>query len=327
MDRDEAIKLLRAGPEGIKEWNRLLADGEEIPNLANAFLINSDLRGADLRGAFLINSSFFQADLRDADLVGAQLTGADFRDADLRGTELRHANLSEAIFGGTQISCDLSKVGGLNSIVHLSRSVVDIQSLLHFRKKLPVAFLQGCGLANEEIAHFRNRIRGEIELHSCFICYCAKDELFASRLHDDFQKAGVRCWKWNHDARICEELLGDLHLPVGTHDTLVLVASKHSLVSESVNREIERIMKDADQLDQSGREKRSSEWTGSLCLVRLDNFLFDESEDGRPLWDNPWREQLMNRPIVDAVGWDKNSTRYQHARDALIEALKSSNQS
>jgi len=43
MDRDEALKLLKGGPEGVAEWNRLLEAKESIP----------ELDGADLRGASL----------------------------------------------------------------------------------------------------------------------------------------------------------------------------------------------------------------------------------------------------------------------------------
>jgi hypothetical protein len=34
MDRDEALKLLRGGPDGISEWNRLRYDSESIPDLS-----------------------------------------------------------------------------------------------------------------------------------------------------------------------------------------------------------------------------------------------------------------------------------------------------
>ncbi len=33
MDRDEALKLLNGGEDGVKAWNRQRADGEKIPNL------------------------------------------------------------------------------------------------------------------------------------------------------------------------------------------------------------------------------------------------------------------------------------------------------
>lgn len=33
MDRDEALRLLEGGPEGVAEWNRRREAGEEIPDL------------------------------------------------------------------------------------------------------------------------------------------------------------------------------------------------------------------------------------------------------------------------------------------------------
>jgi uncharacterized protein YjbI with pentapeptide repeats len=56
MDREEALKLLSGGPQGIEEWNRRVKEQEEIPDLGEADLIGADLsravlRRADLRGA------------------------------------------------------------------------------------------------------------------------------------------------------------------------------------------------------------------------------------------------------------------------------------
>ena len=36
MDRDEAIKLLKGGPDGIREWNQRRKQDEEIPDLSRA---------------------------------------------------------------------------------------------------------------------------------------------------------------------------------------------------------------------------------------------------------------------------------------------------
>ncbi|MBU0595278.1 toll/interleukin-1 receptor domain-containing protein, partial [Candidatus Bipolaricaulota bacterium] len=289
MDRDEALRLLRGGQSGVQEWNELMDRGEEIPDLGSTFLLNSNLRGIDLGGAFLVDASLAHADLRDANLAAAQLSGVDFRGSDLRGAHLQHANLTGAIFGGTTISCDLSKTGGLDSVVHLSRSFVDVHSLLLFKGKMPLTFLRGAGLAEEEIAHFSRRASRRTENPSCFICHCDADGGFASRLHDDLQSVGLRCWKWNHDGRICEELLGDTDLPLGANDKIVLVASMHSLTSESVNREIERIIEEEDAretLQQAGKPACS---TNLLFPVRVDGFIFEQSPDGQPLWKHAHR--------------------------------------
>jgi hypothetical protein len=45
MDRDEALRLLRGGPEGIAEWNRRQDAGEEIPDLGGVNLFNADSHG------------------------------------------------------------------------------------------------------------------------------------------------------------------------------------------------------------------------------------------------------------------------------------------
>jgi hypothetical protein len=41
VDRDEALRLLRGGEDGVREWNQRRRQGEEIPDLLRA-----DLRGA-----------------------------------------------------------------------------------------------------------------------------------------------------------------------------------------------------------------------------------------------------------------------------------------
>ena len=80
MDRDEALKLLKSGEEGIREWNQRRRADEAIP----------DLTEADLPGA----------NLSDANLGGAILSYADLRGANLRGANLREAHLSYAILSG-----------------------------------------------------------------------------------------------------------------------------------------------------------------------------------------------------------------------------------
>ena len=71
MHRDEALKLLKGGPDGIKEWNRRRAAAENIPSLANANLKRAMLSGAHLQGADLSG-----ADLRYADLTLTTLSDA-----------------------------------------------------------------------------------------------------------------------------------------------------------------------------------------------------------------------------------------------------------
>ncbi len=321
MHRDEAMRLLRGGEEGIREWNLRAAGAEGIPDLKNAFLINADLRSADFRGACMIGANLSQADLRGATLAGTQLVGADLRGADLRGTDLRHANLSGAVFGNTLISCDLSQVGGLDSAIHVSRSILDVHCLSSLRGKLPVKFLRGCGLDESDIAHFGRRLQEEPRPASCFICHCSPDYAFAVRLHNDLQAAGIRCWRWNHEEQVCEELLGSPFSPLGENDRILLLASQHSLTYDPVNREISRVIMEEHRRASMRTLLHSPEQLKILHPVRVDNFIFDQTDDGRPLWEHPHREAVIQRLIVDAVGWEGRRDKYLRAKQRIIESL------
>ncbi len=50
MDRDEALKLLRGGEEGVKEWNERRKAGKETPTLVGANLRAAHLETAEPRG-------------------------------------------------------------------------------------------------------------------------------------------------------------------------------------------------------------------------------------------------------------------------------------
>ncbi|HNO79723.1 MAG TPA: pentapeptide repeat-containing protein [Phycisphaerae bacterium] len=102
MDRDEALKLLTGGREGIREWNNWRKSN---PNELPPDLHNVDLKGCDLVTANLRRVSFLKADLS-----GADLTGADLHLANFQGARLNGATLSLAILDGTDLrEADLSK--------------------------------------------------------------------------------------------------------------------------------------------------------------------------------------------------------------------------
>jgi len=76
MNNDEAARLLRGGPNGIKEWNQRREKGEKIPSLQGIDLCEANLRGANLS----------KADLSMANLLHAQCHEAKFRHATLIST-------------------------------------------------------------------------------------------------------------------------------------------------------------------------------------------------------------------------------------------------
>ena len=103
MDRDEALRLLKGGPDGIAEWNRRRDAGEEIPDLREANLVRANLVRANLVRARLYGARLDGARLDGARLGGAVLGGAALGGAALSGAVLGGAVLGGAVFGGAAL--------------------------------------------------------------------------------------------------------------------------------------------------------------------------------------------------------------------------------
>jgi Pentapeptide repeats (8 copies) len=85
MDRDEALKLLMGGTEGIAEWNQRREFFQE----------HTDLSGVDLSGPILA-----------ADAISPNLNGAKLNGADLSQAHLERADLIEASLGDRQAASE-----------------------------------------------------------------------------------------------------------------------------------------------------------------------------------------------------------------------------
>lgn len=138
MTRDEALALLRGGAEGISEWNRRRAAGEEIPRLG----------GEDLSACVLIWANLRKMHLEGADLIGAHLEGADLREAHLEAADLREAHLERD---------DLGRATDLNA-AHLEGAVLSkahLEGAQLYHAHLEGAYLTGAHLegANLHYAH------------------------------------------------------------------------------------------------------------------------------------------------------------------------------
>jgi hypothetical protein len=212
MDRDEAIKLLKGGPNGVREWNQWRERNKEISDLSEA-----DLRGADLRGA---------------DLHGAHLLGA---------------NLSEAICHSTSFGIvDLSEVKGLELIAHHGPSIVGVDTLVRSRGRIPEVFLRGCGVPDAFIEYLPSLIGSmqSIQFYSCFISYSTQNQDFAERLHGKMRDKGLRVWYAPEDVQGGKKLHEQIDEAIRVYDKLLLVLSSESMNSEWVSTEIRKARKE-----------------------------------------------------------------------------------
>jgi hypothetical protein len=275
-------------------------------DLSHTDLDNADLRLSNLSGTDLSSANLFSADLSDTTLCDATL-----RDATLIYTNLFNANLSRADFteatlvGAMFVDNDLSEVKGLETVTHNGPSSIGIDTLYKSGGRIPEAFLRGCGVPESFVVQVRALVASAepIQFYKSFISYSSKDQKFADTLYADLQNKGVRCWLATEDLRIGEKIRRGIDEAIRMHDKLLLVLSKHSVVSDWVEQEVETA------LERERKEKRLI-----LFPIRLDDAVM-KIEGG-------WPALIRNtRNVGDFRKWKQHDS-YQKAFDRLLRDLK-----
>jgi uncharacterized protein YjbI with pentapeptide repeats len=332
MANDEHLAILK---KGVEDWNQWRKQNREISpdlsatdlsgvNLRGSNLSVTNLRGADLSrvnmievdlgGAFLEGANLSQADLNSADLYVANLRGADLSHVDLGfanviGTHLENATLEEAEIGFTRFADnDLSAVIGLETVRHSFPSSIGIDTIYMSKGNIPEVFLRGAGVPEDFIVYMRSLSGRDIEFYSCFISFTESDDLFAQRLYNDLQEAGIRCWRWKEDAKWGKALMRSIDEAVRTYDKLIVICSEQSLNSPAVIREIERALQKEDELARHGDDSEV------LFPIRLDDYIFDG-------WNHHRKADVITKTIGDFRQW-KNSEIYYNALNRLIRDLQ-----
>lgn len=263
----------------------------------------ANLREARLNGAELIQVNLTEANLSGSILSGVLLNGA-LHGANITGADLNHADIRGAEIGWTIFAdVDLSKVIGLNLLVHYGPSTVGIDTIYKSKGNIPEVFLRGCGLPDEFIAYIPSLTGKGIEYYSCFISYSHKDEFFAKRLHNDLQANGVRCWFAPHDMKIGDKIRPTIDDSIRVHDKLLLILSQHSVQSDWVEHEVEHAF---------DLEKERSKTV--LFPVKIDDAIM-ESTTG---WAGNVKRQ---RHIGNFNQWKRHEA-YSAAFDRLLRDLK-----
>ena len=112
---------------------------------------------------------------------------------------------------------------------HRGPSLIDRRTLAR-SSDLPDTFLRRCGYLNEEISFQRSQ--GAVQpYHSCFICYCSDDDVFARRLYDVLQHRGIRCYLDEESGKVGEEIFEMVHQAILQHDRVLLCCSEAALKS------------------------------------------------------------------------------------------------
>ena len=315
MTRDEALKLLRGGKDGIRKWNRLRRAGEEIPDLSNADLsgtdlIRADLIRADLTGADLSGADLITAHLGDAKLDCTNLTDANLDCVDLYHTSLTHANVTGADFTGAWVidtrfsATDLSEAHNLDDVWHRGPSTIGTDTLVASKGQIPDRFLRGCGLAPWEVIAaklydpdlsasevndiqykiFEARTTGPIVVGGVFISYSHDDATFVDKIREKLGEKGVPVWLDRHDL-VAGPLQEQVDRALRLNDVVLLVLSESSVESDWVEHELKTALKKEKE------QKRSV-----LCPVTLDVAWKEKMND--VLWG-----QVEKKNVLDFAEW------------------------
>ncbi len=140
-----------------------------------------------------------------------------------------------------------------------------------------------------------------IDFCSYFISYSWFDQPFATRLLDDLQSVGVRCWLDPKDIKVADSVLPQIDLSMQVHDKVLLVLSDSSVRSDWVNIEIQNALKLEQERNQT-----------ILFPVRLDDAILGATVPGV--------ERVREKHILDFRDWHNDSS-YQRAFSRLVRDL------
>jgi len=299
-------------------------------NLSHAILIGAtlslaDLSDANLQGADLRGAELGSANLRHAHLKGTDLSDVDLSDVDLSYTNLSHANLSNAVLSGAVLSgavlsgavlshailggtvlgnVDLRTVKGLETVQHGGPSTIGTDTLERSHGDIPDVFLRDVGLSDTFIEYVKALVQKPIEYYTCFISYSSQDEMFAKRLYSDLQSEGVRCWFAPEDMDIGDKIQQRINESIRQYDKLLLILSKHSIISTWVAYEVERAL-----------SKEPKGVQDVLYPLRLDKTVLT--------CDAEWAQDIkQTRHIGNFEQWKTNHDAYQESFKRLLRALK-----
>ena len=333
--------------KGVKAWNRWRKEHPEVlPDLMGANfhmvdLIGADLASAKLSGADLVGAVLTTADLRHTDLGYANLTGSDLSAANLRGASLRvamlrsadligtslnganlsqadlteanlnEANLSGALLGFTTFSdVDLSRITGLETVIHEGPSYIGIDTIYKSKGKIPHIFLRGAGVPENFIEYMASLVGTGIEFYSLFISYSTRDQEFAERLHADLQDKGVRCWFAPHILQGGKKTYRQIDEAIRVYDKLLLILSKASMASEWVRTEIAIARK------REVEQKKEVLFPIGLCPYKtIRKWEYFDSDIGKDS-----AREIREFHIPDFSNWKDHDT-YKLAFDRLLDDL------
>ncbi len=208
MTKDEAIKLLRGGAEGVAEWNRWRKYGEHTPNLS----------WADLSGAKL-----FYSVIADVDLSAARgLTLVEHMSRS-------HVSTSTLVRSQGKIPEEFLRGCGLAPWEVLAAKLYD-------------PALTPAQITDLQYAIFDLRASKPMFLGGVFISYSHENSPFVDKMRKLLMDKGANVWLDRHDM-LAGDVQKQIDRAIQRNDIVLLVLSEASVNSDWVEHELEMARK------------------------------------------------------------------------------------
>ena len=285
-------------------------------NLSKAYLNRADLGNAylsriNLGGAYLGFANLSRAYLGLADLTGTNLSGAELIGTVVVSSNLTETDFVEARFGETRLAgVDLSKASGLEQARHSGPSTIGIDTLHASLGKIPEKFLRGCGALETAVALEKALPSEPADFYSCFISHSHEDREFARHLLLALQDQGVRCWLDSHELHPSDDMHDGVERGIKLWDKVILCASKNSLTSWWIDREIEGAFQKEEELLEKHEQRQLA-----LIPLDLDGYLGDG-------WQSANASAIRNRSVADFAGWESDRSLFERELEKLVSSLQ-----
>jgi len=147
------------------------------------------------------------------------------------------------------------------------------------------------------------------EFCSCFISYSHEDKPFALKLHHSLRAEGIHCWLDQDQLLPGDDIYRKVDRAIRLWDKVLLCASRHSLTSPWVCREVDTAIEKEIQL---GKERCKEVF--AIIPLDLDGYLFR--------WDGSHAASLRKRLAADFTGWETDNDKFDAEFKKLLKALR-----
>jgi hypothetical protein len=278
--------------------------------------VDCDLSESNWAGAKLHQCDLYSADICRAQFGDARnvsfsgwrtAVDANFEVARFKFCALDSCRLEGAALAGWRVQlcsffrCDFKGARGLDGVAFSGPCSFDsdtIASLLS--EDGGQDFLVRAGFDLSALGEMRRLLSRPRGLHSVFMSYCSANREVAIKLDDLLTRAGVRCWRDEHEILPGDDLLEKIGSGVDQADKVLLLCSKPSLDSWWVEREVEKAL-----------EKERLTRESVLVPVDLDGAVWK--------WQSGKGSVIRSRNIADLRDWGGDAEHPEIAR--LLAAL------